>query len=89
MMKRSTIVLVSASLFLAMWLAACSDSPTGGDQAAVSEPPGGVNDGDPIAILVDMTDCNQVARKILGITSERQIASFLRSTAREVLPEVY
>jgi len=38
---------------------------------------------------VDMTACNRVARQTLGMNSERQIASFLRSTARENFPEVF
>ena len=38
---------------------------------------------------VDMTACNRVARQTLGMNSERQIAGFLRSTARENFPEVF
>jgi hypothetical protein len=38
---------------------------------------------------VDMTACNRVARQTLGMNSERQIAGFLRSTAREKFPEVF
>ena len=36
---------------------------------------------------VTIEDCNIVARKVLGLATERQVNSFLRSTAREVIPE--
>jgi len=36
---------------------------------------------------VTIEDCNIVARKVLGLPTERQVNSFLRSTAREVIPE--
>lgn len=36
---------------------------------------------------VTIEDCNIVARKVLGLPTERQVSSFLRSTAREVIPE--
>jgi len=38
---------------------------------------------------VTMTDCNNLARKILGMNSERQIASFLRNATRKILPEAF
>jgi len=38
---------------------------------------------------VTMTDCNKVARKILGMNSERQISSFLRDVTRKILPEAF
>jgi len=38
---------------------------------------------------VTIEDCNRMARKILGMNSERQISSFLRNAAREVLPEAF
>jgi len=38
---------------------------------------------------VTMDDCNNVARKILSMNSERQISSFLRSAARKILPEAF
>ncbi len=38
---------------------------------------------------VTMEDCNYLARKILGMNSERQIASFLRDATRKVLPEAF
>lgn len=33
--------------------------------------------------------CNQVARKVLGMDSERQISSYLRNAARKILPEAF
>ena len=36
---------------------------------------------------VTIEDCNIVARKVLSLPTERQVNSFLRSTAREVIPE--
>ena len=38
---------------------------------------------------VTTEDCNKIARKILGMNSERQISSFLRDAARKVLPEAF
>ena len=38
---------------------------------------------------VMMADCNNLARKILGMNSERQIASFLRNATRKILPEAF
>jgi phosphotransferase system enzyme I (PtsI) len=38
---------------------------------------------------VTMEDCNNVARKILGMNSERQISNYLRDAARKVLPGVF
>ena len=38
---------------------------------------------------VTMEDCNLLARKVLGMNSERQIASYLRDTARKILPEAF
>ena len=38
---------------------------------------------------VTMEDCNKLARKILGMNSERQISSYLRDAARKVLPEAF
>ncbi|MHC4345925.1 MAG: putative PEP-binding protein, partial [Planctomycetota bacterium] len=38
---------------------------------------------------VTIEDCNQVARKILGMNSERQISNFLRDAARKILPEAF
>ena len=38
---------------------------------------------------VTIEDCNRMARKVLGMNSERQISSFLRNAAREVLPEAF
>ncbi len=38
---------------------------------------------------VTMEDCNAVARRALGMNSERQIATYLRNAAREVLPEAF
>ncbi len=38
---------------------------------------------------VTMAECNKVARKALGMNSERQITSFLRGTARDLIPEAY
>jgi hypothetical protein len=36
-----------------------------------------------------MEECNKVARKVLGMNSERQISSFLRDAARKILPEAF
>jgi len=38
---------------------------------------------------VTMEDCNNVARKILGMNSERQISNYLRDATRKNLPEVF
>ena len=38
---------------------------------------------------VTIEDCNNVARKILGMNSERQISNYLRDAARKILPEVF
>ncbi len=38
---------------------------------------------------VTIEDCNKVARKVLGMNSERQIASYLRAAARKILPEAF
>jgi len=38
---------------------------------------------------VTMEDCNSVARKILGMNSERQISNYLRDAARKILPAVF
>jgi len=38
---------------------------------------------------VTIEHCNSLARKVLGMHSERQIANFLRDAARKVLPEAF
>jgi phosphotransferase system enzyme I (PtsI) len=38
---------------------------------------------------VTIEDCNALTRKVLGMNSERQISSYLRNAAREVLPEAF
>ncbi len=38
---------------------------------------------------VTMEHCNNVARKVLGMNSERQISNYLRAAARKVLPEAF
>lgn len=38
---------------------------------------------------VTIEDCNNVARKVLGMDSERQIASYLRNAGRKILPEAF
>jgi len=38
---------------------------------------------------VTIEDCNNVARKILGMNSERQISNYLRDATRKILPEVF
>ncbi len=38
---------------------------------------------------VTIEDCNNVARKVLGMDSERQISSYLRNAARKILPEAF
>jgi len=38
---------------------------------------------------VTMEDCNNLARKVLGMNSERQISNYLRDAARKILPEAF
>jgi phosphotransferase system enzyme I (PtsI) len=38
---------------------------------------------------VTVEDCNKVARKVLGMSSEREISSYLRAAARKILPEAF
>ena len=38
---------------------------------------------------VTIQECNNVARKVLSMNSERQISGFLRDAARKILPEVF
>jgi phosphotransferase system enzyme I (PtsI) len=38
---------------------------------------------------VTIEDCNQLARKVLAMNSERQISSYLRNAARKILPEAF
>jgi len=38
---------------------------------------------------VTMEYCNQVARKVLSMDSERQISAYLRNAARKILPEAF
>ena len=38
---------------------------------------------------VTIEDCNSVARKVLGLNSERQISAYLRTFARRILPEAF
>jgi phosphotransferase system enzyme I (PtsI) len=38
---------------------------------------------------VTIEDCNNLARKVLGMNSERQISRFLRDAARKILPEAF
>ncbi|MDD5327348.1 MAG: phosphoenolpyruvate--protein phosphotransferase [Phycisphaerae bacterium] len=38
---------------------------------------------------VTVEDCNDVARTVLGMNSERQISSYLRDAARKILPEAF
>jgi phosphotransferase system enzyme I (PtsI) len=38
---------------------------------------------------VTIEDCNKVARKVLGMDSERQISAYLRNAARKILPEAF
>jgi phosphotransferase system enzyme I (PtsI) len=38
---------------------------------------------------VTIEECNKVARKALGMNSERQISSFLRDAASKILPEAF
>jgi phosphotransferase system enzyme I (PtsI) len=38
---------------------------------------------------VTLEDCNKLARKVLGMNSERQISAYLRNAARKILPEAF
>jgi phosphotransferase system enzyme I (PtsI) len=38
---------------------------------------------------VNLEECHRLARKVITMNSERQISSFLRSKAREILPEAF
>jgi phosphotransferase system enzyme I (PtsI) len=38
---------------------------------------------------VTIEDCNSLARKILGMNSERQISNYLRDAARKIIPEAF
>ncbi len=38
---------------------------------------------------VTIEDCNVLARKVLGMNSERQISAYLRNAARKILPEAF
>jgi phosphotransferase system enzyme I (PtsI) len=38
---------------------------------------------------VTIEECNNIARKVLSMNSERQISSFLRSATKKVLPEAF
>jgi len=38
---------------------------------------------------VTLADCHQTARKVLSMSSERQITSFLRNATRKILPEAF
>lgn len=38
---------------------------------------------------VTMEDCNKVARKVLSMSNERHITSYLRDAARKILPEAF
>jgi len=38
---------------------------------------------------VTIEDCNNLARKVLGMNSEKQISRFLRDAARKILPEAF
>ena len=38
---------------------------------------------------VTIEDCNNLARKILGMNSERQISNYLRDATRKILPETF
>ncbi len=38
---------------------------------------------------VTIEDCNKVARKVLGMTSEREISRYLRNAAGSILPEAF
>jgi len=38
---------------------------------------------------VTLEDCNKLARKVLGMNSERQISAYLRNAAGKILPEAF
>ena len=38
---------------------------------------------------VTIEDCNSIARKILSMNSQRQIANYLRDATRKILPEAF
>jgi len=38
---------------------------------------------------VTLEQCHELTRKVIAMNSERQISSFLRSRAREILPEAF
>lgn len=38
---------------------------------------------------VTIEECNSIARKILGMNSERQISNYLRNATRKILPEAF
>jgi phosphotransferase system enzyme I (PtsI) len=38
---------------------------------------------------VTIEDCNNVARKVLGMSSERQVSNYLRDATRKILPEAF
>jgi len=38
---------------------------------------------------VNIENCNNVAREVLSMNSERQISSYLRNAARKILPEAF
>lgn len=38
---------------------------------------------------VTIEECNSLARKVLGMNSERQVSRFLRDAARKILPEAF
>lgn len=38
---------------------------------------------------VTLEECHKLARKVVGMNSERQISGYLRSAARKILPEAY
>ena len=38
---------------------------------------------------VTIEDCNNLARKVLGMNSERQISNYLRDATRKILPEAF
>ncbi|TFG49521.1 MAG: phosphoenolpyruvate--protein phosphotransferase, partial [Candidatus Brocadiia bacterium] len=38
---------------------------------------------------VTIEECNKVARKILSMNTERQIASYLRDATRKIIPEAF
>ncbi len=38
---------------------------------------------------VTLEECNKLARKVLGMNSERQISNFLRNETRKILPEAF